>query len=123
MGKIRMCFIIGMVSFACTASATAREVEIGGTGYLRSADGGRVVLFKSQDAMSKVIELAKANADNSLFARYVACVVPADTKVLVITGDITGAFMSGAGGTADVMVITGQQSGCQGVVPDSKVHK
>jgi Family of unknown function (DUF6998) len=50
-----------------------------------------------------------------------ACVPPVDVKVLVITGDISSAFLSGMDGTSDVSIISGRNAGCQGTVDRDQV--
>jgi len=112
-----------MVLFSCAAIADDANVHIGETGYLRSANGDNVIVFKSQDAMSKAVQLSKAGADSQLLVQYVACLVPTGTKILVITGEISSAFWSGAEGTSDVMVITGPYAGCKGVVNKKYVQQ
>jgi len=97
------------------------QIRKGETGYLRSHDGGKLILYGSQDGMSKVTQLIRAGADDSLLSQYVACMVPNNTKVLDITGEISSAFMSGFGHTRDVMVVAGPQAGCRGVVDDKWV--
>lgn len=121
MSKIMMRLILQTVISACAIilacfASAAAEVRIGETGYLRSDKVSEIFVFKSSDAMSRVNELLKAGADASLLEQYIACFVPTNTKVLVITGEITSAFMSGADHTSDVMIITGPMAGCKGVV-------
>ena len=72
--------------------------------------------------MSTVAQLSKAGADEALMMQYVACVVPNDTKVINVTGNISSAFLSGMGGTADVMVVTGPHAGCKGVVSANQLR-
>lgn len=72
--------------------------------------------------MSSARQLARAGADMQLILQYVACIVPTDTKVLVITGEISSAFLSGFDGTSDVVVITGTKAGCRGTVNDKDVQ-
>jgi hypothetical protein len=115
--------IAAALLIASATTASAQEVQVGQTGYLQSAAGGRVFLFKSQDAMFKSVELRKAGADWQVILQYIACIVPTNTKVLDITGDITGAPMSGANGTRDVMVVTGPDAGCKGVVNVKALQK
>jgi hypothetical protein len=106
---------LAMLMLAATAHA-AERVDIGKTGFLKSDKGGDVIVYKAQDSRRKVQALLEANAPERLLLQFVACLVDSNTKVLVITGEITGAFSSGAGGTADVMVISGPEAGCRGVV-------
>jgi hypothetical protein len=89
------------------------EVKIGATGvlHLPNSSGGDVVIFKSQDAMGRALQLYKAGADPSALDEMTACTVPPDTKALNITGDITGGFASGTGETADVEVPAGGMPG------------
>jgi len=124
MRKPAIFLMMGAVLFsAAITTATAAEVKIGETGYLRSPDGKTVALFKSQSGIAEAMTLYKAGADEFLLGTYLSCIVPNETKVLVITGQITGAFMSGADQTSDVMVITGPNAGCKGVVPNIFVKK
>lgn len=66
---------------------------------LRSQPDGKeaVVIFKSQSDMSTASQLYKAGANQSLLMEHVACIVPSWTKVLVVTGQISGAISSGIG--------------------------
>jgi hypothetical protein len=106
---------------APTAKASTTEVKIGETGYLREADGGGVWVFKSRDSLSKARALARAGADSSLILQELACSTPTNTKVLVITGEISSAFLSGMDGTADVVVVAGPKAGCKGTVAKNKI--
>ena len=119
MSKTRVCAIFGIVMFACPANAG--DVSIGETGYLRNVRADMVIVFKNQDAMSKVEDLRKAGADTRSMLPYVACIVANDTKILV-TADITGGFKSGLFGTSDVTVIAGPNAGCRGVVDKEYVR-
>jgi hypothetical protein len=111
-------------SSSVAPTQSSREVpRIGEVGYLRSRDGGSVLVFTSQDGMSKAVQLRDAGADTRLIMPYIACLAPYGAKVLVITGEITGAFMSGLGGTTDVMVTEGARAGCKGVVRDEDIRK
>jgi hypothetical protein len=102
---------------APSLSPSRSETRIGDTALLRAKQGmERVFIFKSQDDISTALDLYKAGADQSLIMEHVACVVPSGTKVLITTSGITGAFMSGLGGTSDVMVVTGPDAGCKGTV-------
>jgi hypothetical protein len=74
-----------------------------------------VVVYKDQDGLFTVQSLIKAGGDSRLLARYIACIVPNETKVLNITGEITGGSVA-ARATRDVMVVTGSHAGCRGVV-------
>jgi hypothetical protein len=108
------------VVFAAMMSASAygasSEVKIGETGVLRNDEGAPVLVFKSQDAISSVTALVKAKAPVAVMMPYVACAVESGTKAINITGQITGAFWSGADGTSDVLVLQGDRVGCKGVV-------
>jgi hypothetical protein len=101
----------------------AVEVDIGEAGFLKSDTGGNVIVFKNQDAMSKVGQLSRAGADTSVLVPYVACIVPDNTKVLVTADGFSGAFKSGFFGTRTVIVIAGQDAGCKGVVDKKRVQK
>jgi hypothetical protein len=105
-----------------TTDVDAR-VKIGETSYLRTNDASGIFIFKSQDAMYQTWKLLKAGADDSLTDQYTACFAPTNTKILVITGEISSAFMSGADHTSDVMVLTGPKAGCRGTVPNRFVQK
>jgi hypothetical protein len=89
---------------------------------LRSPTGW-VVIYKSQEALSTEQGLLKAGADDRLLGQYIVCTVPSETKVLDITGQISSAFLSGADGTRDVVVATGNHAGCQGVVAEDHLRK
>jgi hypothetical protein len=124
---MRIAVSFGVILFANITDA-ATLVPIGKTGVLRTTThpldlSGQLILFKSQDAMFKVVQLLNAKADPSLLTQYAACVVPNNTRVLVITGEITGAFASGVESTSDVMVIAGPSAGCRGVVHDDAVKR
>ena len=123
MTKTKIGAVLGIILFGSATNAASTEVHIGDAGYLQRPDGGSVAILKSQDAMSKVSDLSKAGADPALIMEYIACFVPSETKVLNITGEITGAFMSGAGGTSDVEVVTGPQAGCKGTVKKDYLKK
>jgi hypothetical protein len=105
-----------------TTAHVSSPVHIGETGHVRDSKYPNVYVFKSQSAMDNVAELARANADNSLIYQQMACIVPNGTTVMV-NADITGGFMSGLGGTSDVLVINGPHSGCKGVVNNTVMTK
>ncbi len=119
--KTKTWIVVALMMLAVT-NAFAR-VQIGDIGYLKSSPGGEVVVvFKTQDGLFNALKLVDAGAEMSPILQFVACIVPHNTKVVIITGQITGAFWSGADRTADVLVATGPNAGCKGVVPEKQVE-
>jgi hypothetical protein len=95
--KTVLSVIFGVVLSSVAIADTT--VHIGETGYLRSG-GGNVLIFASQSAMSKALELRKAGADTSLITQYIACMVSDGTKVLNINGEVSGAFIAASAALA-----------------------
>lgn len=116
--RIRTCLVFGMVLLASTVTAAQSDVETGKPGYLDSRSSDIVLIFKNVDALLGFVELRRTGDDSELVVRYFSCVVPVGTKVLNITGEVTE---GGRHGTSDVMVITGPNAGCRGVVPSAQL--
>jgi hypothetical protein len=104
-------------------AAYDKLVHVGDTGFLRSTTMDWVPVFKTRDAVTTVVQLARAGATNQAIAPYIACYAPNETKVLHISESMSGAFMNGMEGTAEITVLTGPDAGCKGVVIAKQLQK
>jgi hypothetical protein len=92
-------------SLACFNEASAQERT------LRMPNGGEVIVWRNKAAHNEGMTLISSGVHQSnpmLLMRLISCIVPAGTKAIITDGGFA---------THDILVTSGQHSGCRGNVP------